>query len=113
MANLIGVFYVLSFGVGFSFLYAGVSFFLGVLKISRKNKVRDERHHSVPVFYDAALHSPFLLFLSLFGIFFFCTNLALFVVYNLIQRVDLFGFNLFLVHSSYHISWNLPPPFKY
>lgn len=43
MANVIGVFYVLSVGVGFSFLYAVVAFFLEVLKISRKNKVCGER----------------------------------------------------------------------
>lgn len=56
MANLIGVFYVLSFGVGFSFFYAGVSFFLEVLKISRKNKVRDEEDAIIPFPCSMTLH---------------------------------------------------------
>lgn len=40
MANVIGVFYVLSAGVVFSILYAVIAFFLEVFKISRQNKVR-------------------------------------------------------------------------
>lgn len=73
MANVIGVFYVLSVGVGFSCLYAVVAFFLDVLKISRKNKVRGEEDAIISFPCSTTLHCirPFLLILSLFGIIFF------------------------------------------